>query len=300
MSLRNVPAYLNERFPPVAYTLLVALFFGSSVLVAHALGAGETTHWAGGVVVLLVFFHLRVFDEHKDFEDDVQAYPDRVLSRGDVTLKDLRVLGALAIAAELAICAWIGPRALIAWAATLIFTVLMLKEFFVSEWLSKRIVLYAITHNPVVAGLAMVGWACTDAAWHPAYLAYVAMISLASLGFEVGRKFRLPEEEVEGVDSYTSVLGRGKALLLLWAAMVGGVAGFAVLLRFLDGGWIAQNWPMEGVLSLDGIGSVLVLMLCIAPAALMVHKEAAAKKVEGASTLVLFLCMLLSGAFAWL
>lgn len=300
MAFRHVPAYLNERFPPVAYTLLVALFFGSSVLVAHAVGGGDVTHWAGGVVVLLVFFHLRVFDEHKDFDGDVVAYPDRVLSRGDVTLKDLRVLGAIAIAVELALCAWIGPKALIAWAATLLFTVLMLKEFFVGAWLEKRIVLYAITHNPVVAGLALVGWACTDAAWDGAYLAYVAMISLASLGFEVGRKFRLPEEEVEGVPSYTSVLGRVRALALLWAAMIGGVVSFAVLLRFLDEGWIAQNWPLSGIFALDGVGSVLVLLLCIAPAALMVHRGSAAKKVEGASTLVLFLCMLLSGAFAWL
>ncbi|HJN73536.1 MAG TPA: hypothetical protein QGF58_06335 [Myxococcota bacterium] len=299
MALRSVPAYLNERFPPVAYSILVALFFGSAALVSHAVGGGEATSWAGGVVVLLVFFHLRVFDEHKDFDGDVVAYPDRVLSRGDVTLRDLRVLGAIAIAVELAICAWIGPRALIAWAATLVFTLLMLKEFFVGQWLSKHIVVYAITHNPVVAGLALLGWACTDAGWHPAYLAYVAMISLASLGFEVGRKFRLPAEEIEGVESYTSVLGRGRALLLLWASMVGGVVAFAVLLRFLDGGWIARSWPLSGPWAIDGLGSVVVLLVAISPAALLVHRESAAKKVEGASTLVLFLCMLLSGAFAW-
>ena len=45
--------------------------------------------------------------------------------------------------------------------------------------------------------------------------------------------------------------------------------------------------------------SVVVLLVAISPAALLVHRESAAKKVEGASTLVLFLCMLLSGAFAW-
>lgn len=297
MALSKLPAYVVERFPPVAYGLLVGLFFGSSVLVAHALGGGEWTGWAGAAVVLAVFFHLRVFDEHKDFDSDVAAYPERVLSRGDVTLKDLKIAGGVAIATEIGVAGLLGPKVAIAWGATFVFTLLMAKEFFVGEWLSKRLVLYAITHNPVVAGLAVVGWACTDAAWHPAFLAYVAMVSLGSLGFEVGRKFRMPGEEIPGVDSYTSVLGRKKALLLLWASMVGAVTSFAVLLRFLDEGFLARNWPE--VMPLDGMGSVMVMLLAISPAILMVHKEAGAKKVETASTLVLLLCMLLSGAFAW-
>ena len=297
MALSKLPAYVVERFPPVAYGLLVALFFGSSALVAHALGGGEWTAWRGGLVVLAVFFHLRVFDEHKDYEGDVAAYPDRVLSRGDVTLRDLKIAGGVAIAVELLVSLSISGDATIAWAATFVFTLLMAKEFFVGDWLNKHLVLYAITHNPVVAGLAVVGWACTDAAWDPAYIAYIAMVSLGSLGFEVGRKFRLPDEEIEGVESYTSVLGRPKAFLLLWGSMVGAVASLAVLLRFLDQGFLARNWP--DMLPLDGMGSVMVLLLAMAPAILMVHKGANAKRIETASTLVLLLCMLLSGAFAW-
>lgn len=297
MALSKLPSYVVERFPPVAYGLLVALFFGSATLVAHALGGGDHTGWAGGLVVLAVFFHLRVFDEHKDFDADVQAYPDRVLSRGDVTLRDLKIAGAVAIAAELGISIALGTNAALAWAATFVFTLLMAKEFFVGAWLNKHLVLYAVTHNPVVAGLAVVGWACTDAEWSPAFLAYVAMVSLGSLGFEVGRKFRLPHEEIEGVDSYTSVLGRTKALLLLWASMVGAVTSFAILLRFLPDGFLARNWPES--MPLVGMGSVMMMLLAMAPAILMVHKEASAKRVETASTLVLLLCMLLAGAFAW-
>ena len=68
--------------------MLTALFFGSAAWVATALGGGELRPqgWAGAAIVWLVFLHLRIFDEHKDAAQDRQAYPDRLLSRGVVTL----------------------------------------------------------------------------------------------------------------------------------------------------------------------------------------------------------------------
>lgn len=279
MSLKALPAYLNERFPPVAYGVLVALFFGSATLVATVLGEGSSIHWAGAAVVFLVFFHLRVFDEHKDYEGDVQAYPDRVLSRGDITLTDLKVLGALAIAAELGLSLWIGERALIAWGVTLAFTLLMAKEFFIGRWLNRHLVVYAVSHNPVVAGLAVYSWACTDAAWSNAFIAYVGMVSLGSLAFEVGRKFRLPSEEIEGVESYTSALGRGAAMGFLWTILHLTAVALGVLLLLMgDIVWIAA--------------------LPVLPALFLVKPTSPAKKVELGATLVLFLSMLISGIVA--
>ena len=280
--MKHLWAYLQERFPPIAYGVLVALFFGSAVLVANALAGDPRVggHPAGAFVVFLVFFHLRVFDEHKDFDGDLKAYPDRVLSRGLITLKDLKILGALALLAELGLSAWIGPRALIAWALTLVFTLLMAKEFFVGAWLQKRLVLYAITHNPVVALLAVFCWACTEADWSWAFLAYVAMVSIGSLAFEVGRKFRLPSEEVPGVESYTSALGRPRAMGFLWTLFHLTAVSLGVLLLLMgDIVWIAA--------------------LPVLPAIPLVLPASGAKKVELGATLVLFLAMLVSGIVAW-
>jgi 4-hydroxybenzoate polyprenyltransferase len=280
--LNNLPAYLKERFPPAAYGVLVALFFSSSVLVAHGLGGGETTAWSGAAVVLLTFFHLRVFDEHKDAKEDARAYPERVLSRGLVTLAELRVLGGLAIVTQFGLAIWIGSWAVWAWVGTYLFTLLMAKEFFVPTLLKPRIVLYAITHNPVVAGLALFGWACTDAAWDHGFLAYVAMVSLGSLGFEIGRKFRLPDEEIEGVESYTSALGRFRAMALLGFVVVATVGALGATL------WLLGAGPWTGL-----------ALLAAAPAAL-IRPAAKAKQVELGSTLVLLLGMLISGGVAWL
>ena len=118
----RVWAYLQERFPPAPYTVLVVLFFGSASAVARGLAGSGATAWAGAAVVLLVFFHLRVFDEHKDALADAEAYPDRLLTQGVVTLPLLASLAAGAIFIEAALSFWIGLPALVAWGATFAFT----------------------------------------------------------------------------------------------------------------------------------------------------------------------------------
>jgi len=266
----RVWAYLQERFPPVPYTLLVVLFFGSAAAVAQGLAGGGSTPWAGAGVVWLVFFHLRVFDEHKDAQADAAAYPDRLLTQGVVTLPLLSSLAAGAIFLEAALSAWIGVPALVAWAATFLYTLAMRAEFGVGHWLQDRMVLYAVTHNPVTGLLAVYAWACTGTAWSPRYLAYVGFASFGSLAFEVGRKVNLPAEEVPGVPSYTTVLGRGRALGLLAACYVLATCCVLVLVGF---GPVA----LAGALVPAGVA----LLLLLPPA------KAPAKRVEGGASLYL-------------
>jgi 4-hydroxybenzoate polyprenyltransferase len=45
-----------------------------------------------------------VFDEHKDYEVDLRNHPDRVLQSGRVTLGHLKVVGAVALAVQVATC----------------------------------------------------------------------------------------------------------------------------------------------------------------------------------------------------
>ena len=198
--------------------------------------------------------------------------PQRLLSRGVVTLGLLRRAAAAAILLEAALAWWLGSAALIAWAATLGFTLLMLVEFGVGRWLSEHLVLYAITHNPVVACLGVFAWATTGAAFAPAFVGYLAAASLGSLAFELGRKIRLPDEEVAGVDSYSSVLGRGRA-----GALLAGVSALALA----AGAWTV--WAVAGWAPIP-----LALLVASAPLALASALGAKkAKAVEGGATFLL-------------
>ena len=196
--------YCKERFSPVAYTILVGLFFWSAMIV-YSLDPRRSVAWLGGIILWLVFFHLRIFDEFKDFHQDRWSHPERILSRGLITLSTLGRLGAIAIIIEAILAFLIGQQAFWLWVGTLIFSILMRLEFGAGQWLEKRMFLYAITHNPIVACLALFAWGCTEEVWQVQNLWYILAISIASFSFEIARKTKQSDEEIEGVDSYSSV-----------------------------------------------------------------------------------------------
>lgn len=270
--------YCAQRFPLPAYTVLVAIFFGSSQLVLLE-GFGEGKQWLGGIVLWLVFFHLRIFDEFKDFEEDRWHYPERVLSQGKITLGVLGQLGIIVIFLEAGLSYFLGSMVFFAWLGAFVFSVLMRIEFGASTWLQQNLLLYAITHNPIVAALAIVAWACSGAVWSNQYLWYVLSVSIASLGFELARKIRQPNEEIAGVQSYTSVYGMTKSLMILrLCTMISAFAAGMVLWEYHSNPW---GWGILVVATIIG---------------LLPHKNAPAKKIELLSTLFLLLSMLAMGA----
>ena len=115
----RVWAYLLERFPPAAYTVLVGLFTTSAVMLVGrqtAVAPSFDVVLRAGAVVLLVFLHLRLMDEHKDYAADAAAYPDRCLSRGVVTLPLLFRLGVVAVVLEAVLAVSLSIEAAVAYA----------------------------------------------------------------------------------------------------------------------------------------------------------------------------------------
>ena len=275
-----------ERFPPAAYTVLVGLFTTSAVMLVGrqtAVAPSFDVVLRAGAVVLLVFLHLRLMDEHKDYAADAAAYPDRCLSRGVVTLPLLFRLGVVAVVLEAVLAVSLSIEAAVAWVVCLIFTLLMRFEFGVGAWLSRRLLLYAITHNPVVALLAFFLWTVAGGAHDRLLALYIGIVSVGSLAFEIGRKIRLPEEEIVGVDSYSSVLGKGAADRLL--------AG----LRLVTGlGLLALGVALEEVL-LGGMALGLQLVL----AGFLLRGPRRAKVTEGVATIGLLLDFIWVGVMAW-
>lgn len=286
---RRLAGYLAERFPPVVYTILVTLFFGSAMLLARAQdpgAAGHSTAWLGVVVVWLAFLHLRLMDEHKDFESDKRAYPDRLLSRGVVSLT---LLGRMLVGVVLleAVLAWqLGILAFQWWLVMFLFTLAMRYEFGVGPWLSRHILIYAITHNPVVALLAVFAHAATGLAWSANYLFYVGLVSIGSLAFELGRKIRLPHEEIAGVQSYSSAFGRRGASWIL--------AGLVLLTLVLG---VLTLWPLaQGV---TGAIALATLWLGGAAAIVLGRPGQPAERVELGASLLLLLSFASVGVAAW-
>jgi 4-hydroxybenzoate polyprenyltransferase len=223
---RNFLAYLSERFPPIANVLLILAYFSSNQFLAIALTTpGAPMHYdrwsfVGMLMMVCFFFHIRVFDEHKDYEEDCRHYPHRVLQSGRITLRHLKIAGAVAIATEIVICALRGPHALAAWGLAMAFSLVMLKEFFVPEFLKRHFLLYATSHMLLMPLLALLVFSFATKRWPweapPWFWLYAFVGFFVTFNWEVSRKIRAPEQELEGVDSYTKVFGTfGAAYVVL-------------------------------------------------------------------------------------
>lgn len=254
-------AYLAERFPLVGNVLLIIAYYSSNQFLATVLTSpGQPMRYSahslmGAVTLLCVFFHLRVFDEHKDYAEDSRHYPDRVLQRGIITLRDLKVLGGLAIAVELALAASRGTAALTAWLAVLGFSLLMLKEFFVGEWLKRRFLLYATTHMLIMPLMALMvfSFATGRFPWQaPAWFWVYAFVGFfVTSNWEISRKIRAPEQEIEGVESYTRLFG------------LYGAAYVVLLIRVIDTGIVAMVGLHLGLSRWFYIALIALFVVCL-------------------------------------
>jgi 4-hydroxybenzoate polyprenyltransferase len=255
-------AYLRERFPPLANVLLILTYYSSNHFLALALTVpGRRMYydpWAflGMVMLVCFFFHIRVFDEHKDYEEDCLHYPDRVLQSGRVTLRHLKIAGGIAIAVQLLIVCARGPQALTAWAIAFGFTLLMLRELFAREFLKRHFLLYATSHMLVMPLLSLLVFSFSVRRWPweapPWFVVYACVGFFVTFNWEVSRKIRAPEEEREGVDSYTKVFGTF------------GAAYVVLVIRFIDTALVAAVGHHLGFSNWFYVALVVLYAICLA------------------------------------
>ncbi len=260
-------AYLNQRFPLAGYGILIISYYSSNQFLAEVLTDPEAKlkytigSLVGAFVLFCMFFHLRVFDEHKDYEDDLKNYPDRILQRELITLADLRTLGAIAIASELMLAAiWMPhgqPAALVAVLVAIGYSVLMLKEFFVSSWLKRHFLVYTVSHMLIMPLFAIVvfSFATGEYFWHaPAWFWVYAFVGFfVTLNWEISRKIRAPEQEIDGVHSYTKIFGTyGAAYAVLAVRVID--TGIVALVGWHLGASRWFYWALVGLFMLCLVG----------------------------------------------
>jgi len=224
--IKRFGAYLHERFPVFSHGLLIVSYYSSNQFLAQVLeNKGEPVHYSGftamGVLTIFcMFFHLRIFDEHKDYQDDIKYYPERILSQGLITLDHLKIFGAIAITLELLMGSARGLPALLAVLLAIGFSLLMLKEFFIGAWLRQNFLVYAISHMFITPLFALVIYSFTTGNyfWQAPdwFILYAFVGFFVSFNWEISRKIRAPEDEIKGVGSYSKIFGTyGAAYLLI-------------------------------------------------------------------------------------
>lgn len=216
--------FIRERFEPVSHTLMIASFASANAAIAYAVAPREFNFSAANLIpglflVWLVFFHMRLFDDIKDYETDKLVNKDRPLPRGVLTPIQFGAGILACIALEAAVAAWLGSKVFSTYVVVLAFTLIMRQEFFVGDWLRPQMELYAITHTFSASLMGLLIFSVTTGrtiAEVPAAYLYAALGNWFVFNvFEFGRKTFSREEEREGVDSYSLRLGPFGAFVLL-------------------------------------------------------------------------------------
>lgn len=276
----RISEYLAERFPPAVTAVAAGLLTaGIASTVVNPWWGSPLRVVAVSGVVFLFLFHLRVYDEQKDGEHDRLAHPDRVLSRGIVTVDELGTLDAQGLLVQGVLALLLGLSTFGWWLAALGWAWLMRREFFLGNWLRERLVLYGITHSLVVFWLAQLVVAGVGGA-APA-VAIGSMAACLSWFQEIARKLD-PADAGPRVDtrdsdeSYLRELGLWRTSGLL-AVLQLAVLGIAL--------WLGAAASAGGVYAAAVVAGVSLSMLATGGFVTRPGRKTG-KKVQGASLLL--------------
>lgn len=222
--------YLTEMYPVIprfAAALLLALSFHGFLLRIHGgsvLQPVSIFSFAGVVSVFLLMLILRLMDELKDREIDLQLFTHRPLPSGKVFESDIWFSIVAVGTCYLGVNAWVGTAFWFS-VVVLAYAVLMFNYFFIPGVLRKYLLLNLATHNPVIpillvylVSLFVVGEGIAfSSIRETSTIVLIACYWALLFAWEISRKIRSAEEENAYV-TYSQIFGRGGAVLVVAGA----------------------------------------------------------------------------------
>jgi 4-hydroxybenzoate polyprenyltransferase len=236
-AIRRLWTYARERFPLETHVPLIAVFSASTVCYSmlargHVALPDPRALLVAFVTAFVFFLQLRVADEFKDAEEDARYRPYRPVPRGLVTLHELAHVALFGALVQAALALWLAPGLLPFLLVTWLYLGLMSKEFFVRHWLRAHPVLYLLSHMLILPLIDLYGTACD---WRvagvaaPSGLLWLLAASFCNgIVLELGRKIRAPQDEEPGVETYSVLWGRQRAVAV-WFGVLGVTAASALL-----------------------------------------------------------------------
>ena len=261
-NIKNFKIYLNERFPLGKNSLFVLIFTLSGYIYAGLLYNSKIIKsilskevnrvplfWGKEIdkvpiiwyklfplfiIIFMFFFQLRITDEFKDYEEDLKYRPYRPVQRGIISLKALGKIGIATVIIQIILAHVINPKLIYFMLLVWVYMFLMTKEFFIKNWLTERILIYALSHVVIMIFITLVilkgtGYILESHFLETLYLSleryekniFIGLIPLFALNYlngivlEIGRKTRKANEEEYGVQTYSKLWGRKKAVFIL-------------------------------------------------------------------------------------
>ena len=310
-NIKNFKIYLNERFPLGKNSIFVLIFTLSGYIYTGLLYNSKIINqifskeikvpmpWhkivALFIIIFMFFLQLRITDEFKDYEEDLKYRAYRPVQRGVISLKTLRKIGIATVIIQIMLAHVIDPEIIYFMIFVWIYMFLMAKEFFIKKWLTKRILIYALSHVVIMVFITLVIVNATQyiilgeaenifkfgaLQWYRHNID-IALIPLFTLNYlngivlEIGRKTRRADEEEHGVQTYSKLWGKKKAAVIL--SLLFAVEYFLVILGL--------SYTYEKYFLFSGLVLLIILIISIYFMIKFLKKDLSGKIVESVSGL---------------
>jgi 4-hydroxybenzoate polyprenyltransferase len=228
--------FVKERFNPFAYgTMILCVSFSHFVVLRNEFLQETQILLPLTLFFMFFFFKLRCYDEIKDYQHDLIHNPTRPLARGVLSVRDMYLSIIICWIFEIALLSWIGTRVFIFVLPSLVYTLLMFKEFFVGKFLRPHLTTYALSHTFVFFLVSFSIYFSISSS-----VSFLALVLLALPHwflfnlFEFARKTFSVEEEKPEVQSYSKIFGKLGASLLSISQLVLALICFPVLTIHLE------------------------------------------------------------------
>ena len=321
-NIKNFKIYLNERFPLGKNSIFVLIFTLSGYIYTGLLYNSKIIKptlskevnrvllfWDKEIdkvpiiwykflplfiIIFMFFFQLRITDEFKDYEEDLKYRPYRPVQRGIISLKALGKIGIATIIIQIILAHVINPKLIYFMLLVWFYMFLMTKEFFIKNWLTERILIYALSHVVIMIFITLVivkgtGYILQDHFLETLYLLlkkyekniFIGLIPLFTLNYlngivlEIGRKTRRADEEEHGVQTYSKLWGKKKAAVIL--SLLFAVEYFLVILGL--------SYTYEKYFLFSGLTLLIILIISIYFMIKFLKKDLSGKIVESVSGL---------------
>lgn len=209
--------YQKERFP-----LVIILFTSFAVILStYAVSDGKSSsHIAAYLTTIFYMAHIRILDEFKDFQHDLEHYPERPLPRGLVSKRELWGLFYLLVVTEIVLNIFFNTTTgLFLFLLAFCYTLLAGKEFFLVAWLRPRLLLYNTIHFFQLILLQIYLYATYWSVPTHLMITHLGLSVLATFLIELARKMR-PIGQDRARDSYSWRLGiRGANTIYILASV---------------------------------------------------------------------------------
>ena len=247
------------------------------------------------IIIFMFFLQLRITDEFKDYEEDLKYRAYRPVQRGVITLKALGKIGIATVIIQIILAYIIDFKIIYFMIIVWFYMFLMAKEFFIKEWLTKRILIYALSHVVIMIFITLVIVNATQyivlgeaeniikfgaLQWYRHNID-IALIPLFTLNYlngivlEIGRKTRRADEEEHGVQTYSKLWGKKKAAVIL--SLLFAVEYFLVILGL--------SYTYEKYFLFSGLVLLIILIISIYFMIKFLKKDLSGKIVESVSGL---------------